>query len=370
MLVSCGGKGSTVDAGPVPANGKPFVAGTQPGAPWPAFRHDGGFTALSTARGPTSAKLRWKVDTGAPITTSSPVVGADGTIYIGNVRGDLTAITLAGSIRWQTRLGPIEGTAAIAADGGLFVASNDARIYVVDASTGSARPIYLGEASIQSSMLVDNDGDVYFDGWVLRSGSSQRELLGFAAIAAGHLFLTGSRSSAVLDRLDSQPIDVRRAVPVAVGTPEIVGSDGTSYVLEGTRLVVHDLNGVWKWACELNALPQALGPTPAHASGLLPDGRLVVLTTALLPGLLELAGPTGVAWSVPVPYAVPGALAVDSASTVYFGGADGSLHAFTIGGEPLFTFATGGPIDSSPALGADGTLYVGSTDGFVYALSP
>ena len=35
---------------------------------------------------------------------------------------------------------------------------------------------------------------------------------------------------------------------------------------------------------------------------------------------------------------------------------------------PLWVFKTGGFIESSPAIGKDGTIYFGSTDNFVYAV--
>ena len=37
-------------------------------------------------------------------------------------------------------------------------------------------------------------------------------------------------------------------------------------------------------------------------------------------------------------------------------------------GAKKWEFKTGGKVDSSPAIGADGTVYVGSADGKVYAI--
>jgi outer membrane protein assembly factor BamB/predicted transcriptional regulator len=39
-------------------------------------------------------------------------------------------------------------------------------------------------------------------------------------------------------------------------------------------------------------------------------------------------------------------------------------------GQQQWAFTTGGPVRSSPAIGSDGTIYVGSNDGKVYALNP
>ena len=50
------------------------------------------------------------------------------------------------------------------------------------------------------------------------------------------------------------------------------------------------------------------------------------------------------------------------------GSGDKSFYAISSDGVKLWSFQTGGFVDSSPAIGADGTVYVGSTDGKVYAI--
>ncbi|MSU22899.1 MAG: hypothetical protein EXS32_03650 [Opitutus sp.] len=66
-----------------------------------------------------------------------------------------------------------------------------------------------------------------------------------------------------------------------------------------------------------------------------------------------------------------GAPAVAPDGTIYIGSTDRSLYAFSPGGTPLWSYPTGGLIDTcSPAIGADGTIYFGSNDGKLYALAP
>jgi outer membrane protein assembly factor BamB len=65
--------------------------------------------------------------------------------------------------------------------------------------------------------------------------------------------------------------------------------------------------------------------------------------------------------------------AVASDGTVYVGSDDGNVYAFNPDGTQKglsWPFATGGPVQSSPAVGADGTIYVGSDDTFFYAINP
>ena len=54
--------------------------------------------------------------------------------------------------------------------------------------------------------------------------------------------------------------------------------------------------------------------------------------------------------------------------TVYVGSYKGSLYAINRSGVKLWEFETGGIVYSSPAIGPDGTLYVGSDDKKLYAI--
>jgi len=56
--------------------------------------------------------------------------------------------------------------------------------------------------------------------------------------------------------------------------------------------------------------------------------------------------------------------------TIYIGSWDGRLYAFEPDGTLKWSFATGGGITSSPAVGPDGCIYVGSYDRFLYAVNP
>ena len=53
---------------------------------------------------------------------------------------------------------------------------------------------------------------------------------------------------------------------------------------------------------------------------------------------------------------------------MFVGSDDAFLYALNPDGSLVWKFATGGAIDSSPAIGADGTVYVGSSDGKLYAI--
>jgi outer membrane protein assembly factor BamB len=47
---------------------------------------------------------------------------------------------------------------------------------------------------------------------------------------------------------------------------------------------------------------------------------------------------------------------------------DHNVYAINPNGSQKWKFATGGAVFSSPTIGSDGTIYVGSNDGNVYAI--
>ena len=62
--------------------------------------------------------------------------------------------------------------------------------------------------------------------------------------------------------------------------------------------------------------------------------------------------------------------AIASDGTIYVGSTNGSLYAFSSGGQKQWIFNTGGAVNASPAIAPDGTIYFGSEDKNLYALTP
>ena len=56
--------------------------------------------------------------------------------------------------------------------------------------------------------------------------------------------------------------------------------------------------------------------------------------------------------------------------TIYVGSPDSGLYAVTPNGSINWRYMTGGEVQSSPAVAADGTVYVGSNDACLYAVAP
>jgi hypothetical protein len=77
-----------------------------------------------------------------------------------------------------------------------------------------------------------------------------------------------------------------------------------------------------------------------------------------------------VKWSFPTG-GVESSPAIAADGTVYVGTFDNYVYAINpSAGTQKWRFATGGWVHSSPAIGVDGTVYVGCDDGYVYAIKP
>ena len=60
--------------------------------------------------------------------------------------------------------------------------------------------------------------------------------------------------------------------------------------------------------------------------------------------------------------------AIGADGTVYVGSHDSNLYALNPDGTEKWSFTAGKAVSSSPAIGADGTIYVGSHDNNFYAI--
>src|SRR5712691_2952335 len=68
---------------------------------WPTFQHDARHTGRATAAGPATANLKW-VYLGTVGFRSSPAIGPDETIYVGNGRNLSALDPAAGAEKWCT----------------------------------------------------------------------------------------------------------------------------------------------------------------------------------------------------------------------------------------------------------------------------
>ncbi len=75
-------------------------------------------------------------------------------------------------------------------------------------------------------------------------------------------------------------------------------------------------------------------------------------------------------WKYETEYSVDSSPAIGSDGTIYVGSLDSYLYAINPDGTLKWRYQTGGDVRSSPAIGSDGIIYVGSGDHYLYAINP
>ncbi len=74
-------------------------------------------------------------------------------------------------------------------------------------------------------------------------------------------------------------------------------------------------------------------------------------------------------WNYSTSGAVNSSATIGLNGTIYVGSNDGNLYALNSNGTERWNYTTGGEIWSSPAVGSKGTIYFGNTDDYLYALN-
>jgi outer membrane protein assembly factor BamB len=129
---------------------------------WNQFGGNPAGSGFRLVKSTSAAALRWSTDLQASTNTSSPVIGPDGTLYIGTVDGRLVAIDPAsGRVKWRTE---VAGTAELAvrtpavADDGTIYCLCTSLMVVVDHRPGAAERSERGQPSYL--VAVDANGPV------------------------------------------------------------------------------------------------------------------------------------------------------------------------------------------------------------------
>ncbi len=345
---------------------------------------------------------------------SSPVVGSDGTIYIGSYDNNLYAVKPGGTLKWAfNTTGSIYASSpALGADGTIYVGSWDDNLYAItdNGTFGSQKWLFHTNKSVWSSPAVATDGTIYvasFDGnlyainpangqpnWTSRIGSGYANQSSPAIGADGSIYLGSNDGNLYAFQSNGLSEWTAPNLDVSISSPA-VGADGTIYIgsENGTLYAIFPngiVRGMYTTGGLIHSAPALGADGTLYVSS--EDGSLYALTSGPVrgdwwmfhhdpqhTGLSPFTGPASPVqkWAANINNTVPWnnwlytsspALALDG--TIYVGSDDDNLYALNPDGTQQWAFPTGWEVTSSPAIGTDGTLYVGSWDGNLYAINP
>jgi outer membrane protein assembly factor BamB len=119
---------------------------------WPLFRGRADLSGRSDTELPVAPQLLWSVATGTR-TKSSPVI-SDGTLFFGNEKGTLTAISTEGKIKWTYEAGSALDAAPMVYGKKVIFGSGDGILRAVDKLTGKLLWSYPTDNQIAGSANV------------------------------------------------------------------------------------------------------------------------------------------------------------------------------------------------------------------------
>jgi outer membrane protein assembly factor BamB len=335
---------------------------------------------------PISGNVKWSnnivntngvFDTQPAEITGSATIGPDGTIYIGSTDNGtgsdsnlLYAFHPDGTMKWVDNLGSntaVYSTPALGSNGMVYITIDESTdsysspyggLLALNSTNGHTnwyfRPqdfIYGLEGDADGSPAVASDGTIYFlsEGHRLYAVSPSGNLKWFLPVAG-----------------DAEPDS----------TPAIA-SDGTIYVGSNSRYAYAvNPDGSLKWVLNLllGEIYEARGDpyygiTPSSA-GIDSNGNIymgVVRADGYLGNFFAINPEGTTNWvfgdSLTAAFSSP---AISGNGTIYFGSENGNIYAVS-NGSMVWSYVTGGPIFSSPAISSNGTVYVASSDGYLYA---
>ncbi len=391
---------------------------------WPMFHGNAQHTGLSPFPGPTVPFLRWTFQTGGPV-DASPAVG-HGRIYVTSEDGNLYALNMQGQLLWkfQTPCHDFEFGAVTPALG------SDGTIYLAGHICGGERPngiLYsINPAGRQKwnftnpnpgegvdsfiSPTIGPNGTIYVsdvgfrifafnpDGTVKWQVATHGEVVGPPAVALdGTVYVeiddpppTGSCQQVLNKCLIALNPDgtFRWGLFSGGSSSPAVGSDGTIYA-GGTAI---NPDGTVKWQFFAGGI-DSVGPDGTiYLSG---DGLNAVKPEGTLKWRFAIDNGTSSCTSIGCSYVFvqQSSAAIGSNGIIYFGrgvtnlpsgqagNGIGSVYAIAPNGTLVWKLGVGsvagicGPgfcervfSVSDPAIGSDGTIYVGSSDGNLYAI--
>jgi outer membrane protein assembly factor BamB len=361
---SCSVQG--VQADPAPTGG------------WPMFGHDARHSHQSQYNGPQDASLQWSFETGQPI-KSGPVVSADGVVYFGCDDGYLYALNPQGTLKWRYDLGGRPATCpALDAAGNVYCAKWVGRIVALNPEgtllwSADAAPVI---RTIGANITLAGDGTLYYCSsdlvaldlsgnvkWSCASGGWGDACFTPAVGPSGVIYF-GDTDTIVAANPDGS---VKWSQGYLMETDIL--RDACLGIDESLFMTTYD--GSWHSQRVLlkNTLGNELwhGTTDTHAAVAVASDGTVYLNSS---GLEALDTARETKWTFAGVRSAYSSPAIGADGTVYacsdLEGSSG-VYAIAADGSLKWSYSAAEKYASSPAIGPNGVLYVGSDSGKLYA---
>src|SRR3989339_777490 len=345
-------------------------------SPWPMFRHDLKHTGRSSYTGSSNNYLQWVFPVGS--STSTPAIGTDSTIYVGSYDSNLYAINPDGTLKWEYKTGDvIESSPAVGTDGVIYVGSNDNNVYAINPD-GTLKWSYTTNDNVASSPAVGTNSTVYvgsYDGnlyAINKDGTLKKDpppslgnqIYSSPAVGSNEIIYIASRNDKYFYSLDSNlGTRWRRSLLDLIDSSPAIGSDGIVYVGSDELYAFTESGSYsgsnWPYSTT-NENEPLLTSSPAISSSDniyfgAESGFYALYSSGNVRRIVNTIGAIG--RSSP---------AIDASGNVYLCTNSG-LYALNTDYVVKWTY----PIkdeNASPIIGADGTIYVHSSDGKLYAV--
>lgn len=349
---------------------------------WSRFQGDRAATGRSSLIGPRAPNLKWKLRIIG--WASPPVIGSDGTIYFAESFGDIHAYNPNGTEKWSLAIStpswaegyPEERKNELARDGNLF------GLRFVAPLIGDDGTIY---AATQFPQYPADKIGIQEAKWF----SDHKNQLGIYAIdPSGKLkwkYITGEDVSSAPNIGFNGDIYFRTLKDLYAVKPDgnlrwkyslnagakvshpAVAEDGTIYVVDN-ELRALGPDGKLKWSYKDNAKPE-IAAFAAHPT-IGKDGVIYFGTENYFYALTPsgaLLWKKNLGWTESSP-------AIGPNGEIYIGTGrqNGKAYFYALepsSGEEIWRYAVEGPIDASAVVDAEGAIYFASDDGYYYSLS-
>ena len=300
---------------------------------------------------------------GLGLVRSTPAVTDDGSvIYIGSDDSNLYAVNSDSTIEWTfTDPGDaVRSSPAIGDEGIIYVGSDDGHLYAINPNgslkwTYPSPPGFIG--AVRTSPVIDNKGD----------GNAANDII-YVGSDDGNFYALGSNGNKLWDFTASGPISLGRAAFDPTGQKIYISDRSHSlYSLNIADRVAGNpfpqvLNGEWtKNLIDANEYMPGVDPN---------NGAIYTDASGnLLRALNPLDGSNK--WTILNTGDIDSTPVVGAGGTIYFGTDFAKLVAANPDGTVKweFTIPSGDDVDTTPAIAPDGTILIVSNDGNLYAIN-